>query len=72
MHGHGSFSIWFFIGLLLTPYGLLILGAGLYDYAYPSGPSTVVLADLHMSIWWGALLLIIGVVYLVRFYPKKQ
>jgi hypothetical protein len=70
-HNYGRLSIWFFIGLLLTAYGVLIFGAGVYGYYYPSPDSQVVLAELHMSIWWGALLFIIGIIYVIRFYPKK-
>jgi hypothetical protein len=71
MHGHGRLSIWFFIGVLLTAYGILITGAGIYDESHPAA-HPVVLSELHMGIWWGLLLFIIGVVYFVRFYPKKQ
>ena len=71
MHDHGSLSIWFFIGVLLTIYGLLITGAGVYDlFSPPVHPA--VLANLHTGIWWGALLLVIGLIYFIRFYPKKQ
>ena len=70
MHGHGRLSIWFFIGVLLTAYGILIAGAGIYDKAHPAA-HPVVLAQLNMGIWWGLLLLVIGVVYFFRFYPKK-
>jgi hypothetical protein len=70
MHGHGSLSIWFFIGLLLTAYGILILGSGVYNYNTP--PPNVVLTRLHAPVWWGATLLVIGLVYLIKFYPKKQ
>ena len=59
-------SIWFFIGVLLLIYGVLILGAGLYGLSHPPN---VVHADLHAGIWWGALLLILGSVYTVRFRP---
>ncbi len=71
MHAHGRLSIWFFIGLLLTLYGILILGSGLYElWVPPAHP--VVLANLHPGIWWGAVLLVIGLIYFIRFYPKKQ
>lgn len=71
MHGPGFLSIWFFIGLLLTAYGLLILGSGIYElYVPPANPP--VLANLHMGIWWGTLLLVIGLFYFIRFYPKKS
>ena len=71
MHGQGSLSIWFFIGALLTAYGVLILGAGLYELASPP-PFPAVLANLHASIWWGAVLLILGLIYFIRFYPKRK
>lgn len=69
MHRH-FISIWFFIGMLLTVYGVLILGAGIYDLIHaPEHP--VHLAYLHAGIWWGALLLALGIVYSVKFRPKK-
>lgn len=71
MHGKGFISIWFFIGLLLFMYGLLILGAGIYNfYVPPKVP--VVLESLHAGIWWGALLLLIGGFYCWRFNPKRE
>jgi len=70
MHGHGLLSIWFFIGILLTVYGVLITATGLIELSSPPA-NPPVLANLHASIWWGAVLLVIGLVYLIRFYPKK-
>jgi hypothetical protein len=70
LHGHGAVSIWFFIGILLTAYGLLILGSGLAEYNSP--PANVVLSNLHTPVWWGAILLVIGLVYFIRFFPRKQ
>jgi hypothetical protein len=69
--GRGLVSIWFFIGVLLTLYGILILGTGLYELVSPPEHQAV-LANLHPSIWWGALLLVIGLVYFIRFYPRKS
>ncbi|MHB8054139.1 MAG: hypothetical protein ACYDH3_02690 [Candidatus Aminicenantales bacterium] len=63
-------SIWFFIGLLLTVYGALTFGAGIYDLIVPY-KHNVVLRELHAGVWWGALLIVIGVVYIVKFKPKK-
>ncbi len=71
MHGTGVLTIWFFIGILLTCYGVLILGAGVYElYVPPVNPP--VLANLHTGIWWGGILLIIGLFYFIKFYPKKS
>ncbi len=67
MHGHGI-PIWFFIGALLAVYGVLILGAGLFGLVHPPA---VELANLHAGLWWGALLLVIGLGYLVRYRPRR-
>jgi len=64
-------SIWFFIGALLLAYGVLILGAGLYDLAHPP-EHPVVLAKLHAGIWWGAVLVVLGLIYSIKFAPKKK
>jgi hypothetical protein len=68
MHRPGMLSIWFFIGMLLLAYGILILGSSIINYSHPPA---VVLAELHADVWWGALLLILGVVYTVKFRPGK-
>ena len=70
MHGEGFISIWFFIGLLLTAYGVLITATGVYELSVPI-VNPPVLANLHASIWWGAVLLLIGLTYLIRFFPRK-
>ncbi len=53
MHEHkGMISIWFFIGVLLLFYGVVILTEGVYQYLTPP-EHPVVLANLHAGIWWG-------------------
>ena len=60
--------IWFFIGLLLIAYGFLIMGAGMYElFVPPEHPP--VLSELRPSIWWGAILLVLGGVYVGRYSP---
>ena len=69
MHRPGMISIWFFIGLLLTAYGILIFGAGIYGLSHPPN---VKMADLNVGIWWGVLLTVLGVIYLVKFRPGRN
>jgi FtsH-binding integral membrane protein len=71
MKAGGSLSIWFFVGISLAVNGLLIFAAGIYALASPP-PNRVVLYDLHADVWWGALLLILGVVYSLRFSPARE
>jgi hypothetical protein len=65
-----SISIWFFIGISLLVDGLLILGAGLYEFAHPP-ENPVVLFHLHANVWWGAALILIGAMYCFRFQPFR-
>lgn len=63
-------SIWFFVGCLLLVYGGLILAAGIRNYSAVSTPD-VVMQNLHLQIWWGIGLLILGTVYTIRFFPRS-
>jgi hypothetical protein len=68
--GHGLISIWFFIGLLLLIYGVLIVGVSLYGLWVPPARATV-LGEVHPGIWWGALLVGLGSLYTYRFHPGR-
>lgn len=61
--------VWFFVGILLLIYGVLIMGSGLAEWSHP--PDTV-LAELHAPVWWGGLLIVLGGVYCVAFRPGKK
>jgi len=65
-----AISIWFFIGIVLVVYGALILGAGIYGWLVPSS-HPVVLAKLHVGVWWGAILFLLGTIYVAKFFPKR-
>jgi hypothetical protein len=67
-----SISIWFFIGISLAANGALILAAGIYQLLRPPVSSGVVLFSLHANVWWGALLLAIGLIYCFRFAPSRR
>jgi hypothetical protein len=64
-------SIWFFIGVLLTVYGVMIFSYGLWELA-TGNVANVVLARLHAPVWWGAIMLVLGLLYGIRFRPGKE
>jgi hypothetical protein len=70
MRKGGGISIWFFVGVSLLVNGALILGAGLWEVFYPP-PNPVVLFRLHANLWWGAVLLLLGIFYSLKFSPKR-
>jgi predicted membrane protein len=63
-------SIWFFIGGMLALCGPLILFAGIADYS-SSSSHTEVLHQLHLPIWWGCIMTVLGVASVVHFRPKR-
>ena len=67
MHSSGI-SIWFFVGVLLTIYGAIILGYGLYELTLPQ----MAVANYHASVWWGALMLLLGLLYSIKFRPVRN
>jgi FtsH-binding integral membrane protein len=66
---HHIIPVWFFIGVQLLIYGVLIFLSGLAEYSHP--PDTV-LSNLHAPVWWGALLAVIGGIYVYIFRPGKS
>ena len=60
--GRQMISIWIFIGLLLIVYGFLIMGQGMWELFVPP-EKPVVLVELRAGLWWGALVLILGAVF---------
>jgi hypothetical protein len=71
MRSGGGISIWFFIGISLSVNGILILGSGIWELVHPP-QLPVVLFNLHASIWWGALLALIGGMYCVKYFPSAS
>jgi hypothetical protein len=56
--------IWYFVGLLLTIIGTIILGTGIYDLIVPPTRLTV-LGETRPNLWWGAVILAVGLLYLL-------
>jgi len=72
MHEDHGISIWFFIGSLLTVYGFIIVIASLPAVFSAAAQPHVVLAQLHAGLWWGAILLLLGVFYVITYWPAKK
>ena len=52
-------AIWFFVGLILLVYGLLVLVA---HFVGPARPT--VLAETNPALWWGTIIVVAGGVFL--------
>ncbi len=61
-------SIWFFVGILMLAYGIVLTATGAYEFSHPLG-SAVILSRLHATFWWGLCLFAFGLFYTVRFRP---
>lgn len=72
MEENRGISIWFFIGTLLLLYGVIITCANIYQAYYPNFGRHTVLENLHFGIWWGVLLILVGLTYFIGFRPWKK
>jgi len=61
--------VWFFIGVLLAIYGVIIFIVALVDFHHPSA---VALAQFHPDLFAGVLLLAIGGLYTFWFWPGRR
>jgi len=68
MEKHHIIPVWFFVGLLLAFYGALICLSGVAEYSHPPG---TVLAELHAPVWWGAIMMVVGAIYIIANRPKR-
>ena len=50
--------IWFFVGLILAVYGILVLAGSIFGEA-----DTTMLYELHPGLWWGALMTVFGTLF---------
>ena len=72
MKSGGSLSIWFFIGMSLAVNGAIIFARGIYELIVSATEHQVVLYNLHANVWWGAVLLILGLFFSLRFSPARE
>ena len=71
MHEEEAFSIWFFVGIMLTIYGIIVLIANIPAFSSSQSPH-VVLERLHAGVWWGILLTLVGALFLYLHWPGKH
>jgi hypothetical protein len=65
---HRMLPVWFFIGILLLVYGVIILVTSL---SYLHQLSNLVLANYHAGIWGGIVLILLGATYTLKYRPRK-
>jgi hypothetical protein len=66
-------SIWFFCGILMLAYGLVLIVTGLTELHKPPQAYILLpwLQPLHPTLWWGVVLTLFGGFYTVQFRPGK-
>jgi hypothetical protein len=70
-HGeeHHMIPVWFFVGVLLLIYGILIFIQGVVEW---SNPPNTVLSNLHPTFWWSLILIVLGALFTKKHFPKKS
>lgn len=72
MHDEDQIPIWLFIGGILLTYGVLIFAAGIYAVVFPPPlEQRVALFQYHADVWWGLLMIGVGLIYTYRFRPGR-
>ena len=59
----GLKTIWYLVGIVVTIMGALVFLAGIID-VFSSSPAKTVLSELHPGVWWGAIMLATGLIFL--------
>lgn len=53
-------SIWFFVGIVLLVYGIVLIFSGLFE---PQRDTA--LAHLKPNLWWGGVMAFIGIIFII-------
>ncbi len=64
---HHMLPVWFFIGLLLSAYGIIILTTSITGWSHPS---SAILSQYHPGFWGSIVLLLVGGFYVQQFRPR--
>ena len=64
-------DIWFFVGIILIIYGVILSLIGIY---YIFNPYTdVILGNLNPNLWWGGIMIISGIILqLISYLSRKK
>jgi len=62
----GMKPIWYFVGWLLLMIGLIVTVTGIYGLVSPPPvEQQTKLYHLHTGIWWGAIITVAGLIFLL-------
>jgi hypothetical protein len=66
-------SIWFFCGILMLAYGVVLVFTGISEFHNPPQNEIMLpwLQPLHPTLWWGAVMVLFGAFYSIRFRPGR-
>lgn len=56
--------IWYFVGLMLSVMGAVVLISGIMNYS-DAEVSKTVLSELHPALWWGVVMIVAGAIFLL-------
>jgi hypothetical protein len=56
--------IWYFVGLMLSAMGVVVEISGIVNYSDTQVAKTV-LSELHPALWWGAVMIVSGLIFLL-------
>ena len=64
-------DIWFFVGILLFAFGVILALAGIYYIFYPNTNTTF--GHLNPNLWWGVIMIVSGIIFhAVSYYNRKK
>ncbi len=64
-------DIWFFVGIILTTFGVILFLAGIY---YIFNPNTeLIFGHLNPNLWWGVIMIFSGIIFqLISYFKRKK
>ncbi len=64
-------SIWYLVGIMLLAIGIIVTSSGLY-YLFNPMPTKTVLGDLRADLWWGGIMLVAGLIFMLTHRGKTH